>query len=114
MKAIPLSYIARNLYARKLTTILTAAGMALVVYVFATVLMLAAGLLTRLAALVQLPVLVGAVFVVHLRAGLFSAAPNLEFAVLVLVSLAAFAVVGGGRWSADHALAARARLLSRA
>ena len=42
--AIPLAYIARNLAARRLTTILTAGGMALVVYVFATVLMLAAGL----------------------------------------------------------------------
>ena len=42
--AIPLNYIARNLAARRLTTILTAGGMALVVYVFATVLMLAAGL----------------------------------------------------------------------
>ena len=42
--AIPFSYIARNLAARKLTTALTAGGMALVVYVFATVLMLAAGL----------------------------------------------------------------------
>jgi putative ABC transport system permease protein len=46
--AIPLSYIARNLAARRLTTILTAGGMALVVYVFATVLMLAAGLETTL------------------------------------------------------------------
>jgi len=42
--AIPVNYIARNLVARRLTTILTAGGMALVVYVFATVLMLAAGL----------------------------------------------------------------------
>jgi ABC-type antimicrobial peptide transport system permease subunit len=41
---IPFSYIARSLMARKLTTALTAGGMALVVYVFATVLMLAAGL----------------------------------------------------------------------
>lgn len=41
---IPLSYILRNLVARRLTTLLTAIGMALVVYVFATVLMLAAGL----------------------------------------------------------------------
>ena len=37
---IPLTYIARNLGARQLTTVLTAGGMALVVYVFATVLML--------------------------------------------------------------------------
>jgi ABC-type lipoprotein release transport system permease subunit len=42
--AIPINYIARNLVSRRLTTILTAGGMALVVYVFATVLMLAAGL----------------------------------------------------------------------
>jgi len=41
---IPFAYVARNLATRKLTTILTAGGMALVVYVFATVLMLAAGL----------------------------------------------------------------------
>ena len=42
--AVPFGYIARNLVARRLTTALTAGGMALVVYVFATVLMLAAGL----------------------------------------------------------------------
>ena len=50
MAAIPVSYVARNLMARKLTTILTAGGMALVVYVFATVLMLAAGLKETLVA----------------------------------------------------------------
>ena len=42
--AIPFGYVARNMLARRLTTALTAGGMALVVYVFATVLMLAAGL----------------------------------------------------------------------
>jgi len=42
--AIPFGYVARNMMARRLTTALTAGGMALVVYVFATVLMLAAGL----------------------------------------------------------------------
>ncbi|MFN7570913.1 MAG: ABC transporter permease [Betaproteobacteria bacterium] len=41
---IPLNYIARNLWVRKLTTGLTAGGMALVVFVFAAVLMLDAGL----------------------------------------------------------------------
>jgi ABC-type antimicrobial peptide transport system permease subunit len=41
---LPLSYVYRNLAARRLTTFLTAGGMALVVYVFATVLMLAEGL----------------------------------------------------------------------
>ncbi|MFM0322564.1 ABC transporter permease [Caballeronia glebae] len=42
--AIPVSYVARNLWARRLTTMLTAGGLALVVFVFATVLMLDAGL----------------------------------------------------------------------
>ncbi len=42
--AIPVSYSLRNLWTRRLTTILTAGGMALVVFVFASVLMLAEGL----------------------------------------------------------------------
>ena len=42
--AIPLSYSMRNLWKRRLTTILTVSGMALVVFVFAAVLMMAAGL----------------------------------------------------------------------
>jgi putative ABC transport system permease protein len=42
--AIPVSYSFRNLWTRRLTTVLTASGMALVVFVFASVMMLAAGL----------------------------------------------------------------------
>ena len=42
--AIPVFYSFRNLWTRKLTTVLTAAGMALVVFVFASVMMLAEGL----------------------------------------------------------------------
>ncbi|MGO4376685.1 ABC transporter permease [Pseudoduganella sp. RAF53_2] len=45
---VPFSYIARNLWTRRLTTILTAGGLALVVFVFATVLMLDEGLRTTL------------------------------------------------------------------
>ncbi len=41
---IPFSYISRNLWTRRLTTLLTAGGMALVVFVFSAVLMLDAGL----------------------------------------------------------------------
>jgi putative ABC transport system permease protein len=44
MTTIPFAYSLRNLWTRKLTTVLTAGGMALVVYVFAAVLMLDAGL----------------------------------------------------------------------
>jgi len=42
--AIPYSYSFRNLWTRRLTTVLTASGMALVVLVFAATLMLSAGL----------------------------------------------------------------------
>ena len=47
---VPFSYIARNLWVRRLTTVLTAGGMALVVFVFAAVLMLGAGLRATLVA----------------------------------------------------------------
>jgi putative ABC transport system permease protein len=47
---IPLTYVARNLWTRRLTTLLTAAGLALVVFVFATVLMLGEGLRKTLVA----------------------------------------------------------------
>ncbi|HLF85571.1 MAG TPA: ABC transporter permease, partial [Nitrospiria bacterium] len=41
---IPLSYSIRNILTRRLTTILTTGGIALVIFVFAAVLMLAFGL----------------------------------------------------------------------
>src|SRR2546426_3993886 len=44
MMRIPFSYIWRSLWARRLTTALTVGGVALVVFVFAGVLMLARGL----------------------------------------------------------------------
>lgn len=50
MKAVPLSYIARNLWVRRVTTALTAGGMALVVYTFATVLMMSEGIRAALVA----------------------------------------------------------------
>jgi putative ABC transport system permease protein len=50
MRGLPLSYSVRNLWTRKVTTALTAGGMALVVFVFAAVLMLDAGLRAALVA----------------------------------------------------------------
>ena len=50
MKTLPWSYIARNLWVRRVTTLLTAGGMALVVYVFATVLMMSEGIRATLVA----------------------------------------------------------------
>ncbi|MFB6273550.1 MAG: DoxX family protein [Salinibacter sp.] len=65
-------------------------------------LMLAAGLLTRLAALVQIPVLVGAVFLVHFEQGLLAANQSLEFSALVLFLLLVVFVFGPGKWSVDR------------
>jgi putative ABC transport system permease protein len=48
--AIPFSYSFRNLWTRRLTTVLTSSGMALVVFVFAATLMLSAGLRKTLVA----------------------------------------------------------------
>ncbi len=50
LRAIPLHYIARNLWVRRVTTVLTALGMGLVVYVFATVLMMSEGIRATLVA----------------------------------------------------------------
>lgn len=64
-------------------------------------LLLASGLLTRIAAAVQIPILVGAVALVHLQDGLLSANQSLEFSALVLFLLVVVFVFGSGRWSAD-------------
>ncbi len=50
MKQLPWSYIARNLWVRRVTTALTALGLGLVVYVFATVLMMSEGIKATLVA----------------------------------------------------------------
>jgi len=50
VKGLPLAYIVRNLWVRRVTTVLTALGMALVVYVFATVLMMSEGIRATLVA----------------------------------------------------------------
>ncbi|PQJ34991.1 hypothetical protein BSZ35_10615 [Salinibacter sp. 10B] len=63
--------------------------------------LLTVGLYTRLAALVQLPVLAGAVLVVHWQDGLLSANQSLEFSALVLFLLGLVFLFGGGRWSLD-------------
>ena len=66
--------------------------------------MMATGLLTRVAALVQIPVLVGAVFVSQLQGGLLSASQSFEFSALVLFLLILIFLYGSGTWSADYYL----------
>jgi uncharacterized membrane protein YphA (DoxX/SURF4 family) len=68
-------------------------------------LLLAVGLLTRVAALIQLPILIGAVFWVYLpKMMLPEPRQNLEFSALVLFLLILIVLFGPGRWSVDHLL----------
>lgn len=67
-------------------------------------LLLTIGLLTRLAAVVQIPILAGAVFIVHRQDGLFAMGQSLEFSALVLFLLVLFVVSGAGRLSLDHSV----------
>lgn len=65
-------------------------------------LMLTFGFLTRIAALVQIPILVGAVFIVHRKDGLFAMGQSLEFSALVLFLLVIVTISGAGKFSLDH------------
>lgn len=65
-------------------------------------LFMAIGLLTRIAAIIQIPILFGAVFFVHLGEGLLVQGQSLELAALVLVLLCLITVYGPGPWSVDH------------
>lgn len=62
---------------------------------------LSVGLLTRLGSLLQIPVLFGAVFLVHLKQGLLSVSQSLELSVLVLVLLIIHFIFGAGQLSID-------------
>jgi uncharacterized membrane protein YphA (DoxX/SURF4 family) len=64
-------------------------------------LMLASGLLTRLAAAIQIPILFGAVFLVHSSGGLLNPGQSLEFSGLVLALLIVYFVFGSGELSVD-------------
>ena len=68
-------------------------------------LLLAIGLLTRFAALLQIPILTGAVFYVYLPTmTLIDSRQSLEFSALVLFLLVLVAAYGAGRFSVDHLL----------
>jgi putative oxidoreductase len=76
-------------------------------------LMLALGLLTRIAALAQIPILLGAIFYVHLptlaalnveMAANVGARQNLELSVLTLFLAVLLCLHGSGRFSLEHAI----------
>ncbi|MCZ6705575.1 MAG: DoxX family protein [Bacteroidetes bacterium] len=67
-------------------------------------LMLAVGLLTRIAAMIQIPVLLGAVFIAIIQGGLFLPEQSLELSALVLVLLGILFVFGSGPFSLDRVI----------
>ena len=64
--------------------------------------MLTIGFLTRVAAAVQIPILAGAVFLIHRKDGLLSPDQSLEFSALVLFLLIILVVNGAGKLSLDY------------
>jgi uncharacterized membrane protein YphA (DoxX/SURF4 family) len=66
-------------------------------------LMLTVGLLTRIGAWVQIPILAGALFV-HRNEGLMSGGQSLEFSALVFFLLVIFSVSGAGPLSVDNGM----------
>ena len=65
--------------------------------------LIAMGLLTRIAIIFQLPILLVAVFMVNINMGFFSVANNLEFeiSIIVLILLIVFLIYGSGKFSID-------------
>ena len=63
--------------------------------------MLTLGFFTRLAAFIQIPILVGAVFFIHFDQGLMSVGQSLELAALVLLLLVVFFLFGSGPYAID-------------
>ncbi|ROL60506.1 DoxX family membrane protein [Bacteroidetes/Chlorobi group bacterium MS-B_bin-24] len=58
--------------------------------------LLGIGWFVRLGALIQIPILLGAVFTIHLRVGLLTSGQSLELSVLVLFLLVVFFLFGDG------------------
>lgn len=63
--------------------------------------LLAFGLLTRAASLIQIPILIGAVFFTGLRQYMLSPFSQIIPALITLVLLIYFAIIGNGPWSID-------------
>lgn len=63
------------------------------------------GFLTRLFALLQIPVLLGAILIFHLKEGLVRVEQSLELSTLVLVLLIIYFLFGSGVLSIDNYLA---------
>lgn len=66
--------------------------------------LIAMGLLTRFAAVIQIPILLGAIFFVNIAKGFSMLNSELWLSVIVLLLLILFWVVGSGPFSVDQAM----------
>ena len=73
--------------------------------------LIAIGLITRVGALIQIPILMGALIFVSVPKGLFSQSQSFEFTALVLFLLILFSVFGGGCWSVDKRILQKSEVL---
>jgi putative oxidoreductase len=64
--------------------------------------LLAIGVLTRFAALIQIPILICAIIFVNAPQGLWTTGSELLLSIVVLLLLIYFLIVGNGRWSFDR------------
>lgn len=64
--------------------------------------LIAFGLLTRFACVIQIPILLGALFFVNVRGGIFTPFTEIWMAILVLLLLGFFLIEGSGPISVDH------------
>ena len=71
---------------------------------FAGGFLLTVGLLTRLACIIQIPILLGAVFFINSSGGIFGRPSELLLSIAVLLLLICFLIVGSGPWSLDSML----------
>ena len=66
--------------------------------------MIIIGLFTRIASLVQIPILIGAIFFVHSKKGVFAGESDLLFSIVILLLLVIFLIEGGGPLSWDNSI----------
>ena len=67
-------------------------------------LLIACGLLTRFACLIQIPILLGAILFINSNNGMWKHFSELFLSILVLLLLIFFMVAGNGPWSLDRAI----------
>ncbi len=65
---------------------------------------LALGLLTRVACLIQIPILLGAIIFVHGSSDMMRPFSEVFLSVLVLILLVYFLIIGSGPWSLDEVI----------